>query len=58
MKATGKVEAKESSKPAKKTIRVLLDKDVLAWLKKDGAGYQTRVNKMLRERMMKELEGR
>jgi uncharacterized protein (DUF4415 family) len=31
--------------------------DVLAWLKKDGAGYQTRVNRMLRERMMKDLEG-
>jgi uncharacterized protein (DUF4415 family) len=32
--------------------------DVLAWLKKDGQGYQTRVNRMLRERMLKDLEGR
>jgi uncharacterized protein (DUF4415 family) len=31
---------------------------VLAWLKKDGQGYQTRVNRMLRERMLKDLEGR
>jgi uncharacterized protein (DUF4415 family) len=31
---------------------------VLAWLKKDGRGYQTRVNRMLRERMLKDLEGR
>ena len=30
----------------------------LAWLKKDGQGYQTRVNRMLRERMLKDLEGR
>jgi uncharacterized protein (DUF4415 family) len=35
-----------------------LDADVLAWLKKDGQGYQTRVNRMLRERMLKDLEGR
>jgi hypothetical protein len=34
-----------------------LDADVLAWLKKDGQGYQTRVNRMLRERMLKDLEG-
>jgi uncharacterized protein (DUF4415 family) len=37
---------------------VWLDADVPAWLKKDGQGYQTRVNRMLRERMMKDLEGR
>jgi uncharacterized protein (DUF4415 family) len=28
---------------------------VLAWLKKDGDGYQTRVNQMLRERMLEGL---
>jgi len=28
---------------------------VLAWLKKDDDGYQTRVNQMLRERMLAEL---
>jgi uncharacterized protein (DUF4415 family) len=31
---------------------------VLAWLKKDGDGYQTRVNQMLRERMLAELKGK
>jgi uncharacterized protein (DUF4415 family) len=31
---------------------------VVAWLKKDGQGYQTRANQMLRERILKELEGR
>jgi uncharacterized protein (DUF4415 family) len=30
-----------------------LDADVIAWLKKDGPGYQTRANMLLRERMMK-----
>ena len=55
MKATGKGEARESSKPAKKTVRVLLDKDVVAWLKKDGWGWNMRANQMLREQMMKDL---
>jgi uncharacterized protein (DUF4415 family) len=30
---------------------------VIAWLKKDGQGYQTRTNQMLRDRMLKDLEG-
>ncbi len=33
-----------------------LDADVIAWLKKDGDGYQTRVNQMLREKMLEELK--
>ncbi len=45
-------------RPLKEAVSLRLDADVLAWLKKDGAGYQTRVNQMLRERMMKDLEGR
>jgi len=32
-----------------------LDADVLAWFKKQGRGYQTRINQTLREVMM---EGR
>jgi hypothetical protein len=35
-----------------------LDADGFAWLKKDGQGVQTRANQMLRERMLKDLEGR
>ncbi len=58
MKATRKAKAKEGSAPAKKTIRVSLDANVLAWLKKDGRGWQARANQMLREEMMKDLEGR
>jgi uncharacterized protein (DUF4415 family) len=45
-------------RPVKQTISARLDSDVLAWLKKDGQGYQTRMNRILRERMMKDLEGR
>jgi uncharacterized protein (DUF4415 family) len=37
---------------------VALDSDVLAWLKKDGRAWNARANRMLRERMMKDLEGR
>ena len=31
---------------------------MIAWLKKDGVGVQTRANQMLREWMLKDLEGR
>jgi uncharacterized protein (DUF4415 family) len=42
-------------RPVKQAVSLRLDADVLAWLKKDGDGYQTRVNQMLRERMLAEL---
>jgi uncharacterized protein (DUF4415 family) len=42
----------------KQSVSLRLDADVIAWLKKDGAGYQTRANRMLRERMLQELEGK
>jgi uncharacterized protein (DUF4415 family) len=44
-------------RPLKEAVSLRLDADVLAWLKKDGQGYQTRANQILRERMMKDLEG-
>jgi uncharacterized protein (DUF4415 family) len=37
----------------KKAVSLRLDADVIAWLKKDGAGYQTRANNILRERMLR-----
>ena len=43
-------------RPVKQAVSLRLDADVLAWLKKDGDGYQTRVNQMLRERMLAELD--
>lgn len=45
-------------RPIKKAVSLRLDVDVLEWLKKDGQGYQTRANQMLRERMLEELGSR
>lgn len=41
-------------RPIKQAVSLRLDADVLAWLKKGGGKYQTRVNQMLRERMLKD----
>jgi uncharacterized protein (DUF4415 family) len=42
-------------KPIKKTINVRLDADILEWLKEDGRGYQSRMNAILREEMLKSI---
>jgi uncharacterized protein (DUF4415 family) len=34
--------------PAKATITIRIDVDVLAWFRQDGRGYQTRINHVLR----------
>ena len=41
-------------RPIKQAVSLRLDSDVVAWLKKDGKGYQTRANRILRERMLRE----
>ena len=38
-------------RPIKKPLTIRLDADVLAWLKAQGRGYQTRINKLLRAAM-------
>jgi uncharacterized protein (DUF4415 family) len=38
-------------RPVKKSLTIRLDADVLAWLKGQGRGYQTRINKLLRAAM-------
>lgn len=43
----------EFFRPIKKQITVRIDADILAWLKSDGNGYQTRLNQVLREAMEK-----
>jgi uncharacterized protein (DUF4415 family) len=43
-------------KPVKQAVSMRLDADVVAWLKQAGPGYQTRVNRILREKMMVEAE--
>ena len=37
--------------PAKQLVTIRLDTDVVAWLKRNGRGYQTRANKILRSVM-------
>jgi uncharacterized protein (DUF4415 family) len=37
--------------PAKQQLTIRLDADVLAWLKANGRGYQTRINRILRSAM-------
>lgn len=34
--------------PPKKQVTIRLDADVLDWLKENGRGYQTRINRILR----------
>ncbi|MES2392237.1 MAG: BrnA antitoxin family protein [Acidobacteriota bacterium] len=43
-------------RPVKKAVSLRLDADVIEWLKKDGDGYQTRANQLLRERMLEDLK--
>lgn len=38
-------------RPTKKSLTIRIDADVLAWLKAQGKGYQTRINGYLREAM-------
>ena len=38
-------------RPIKEPVTVRLDADVLAWLRSQGAGYQTRINALLRRAM-------
>jgi uncharacterized protein (DUF4415 family) len=38
-------------RPIKKSLTIRVDADVLAWLKGQGKGYQTRINGILREAM-------
>ena len=41
-------------RPVKQAVSMRLDADVVAWLKQPGRGYQTRANRILRDRMLEE----
>jgi uncharacterized protein (DUF4415 family) len=43
-------------RPVKQQLTVRLDADVVAWLRRQGKGYQTRLNRMLREAMLQDLK--
>jgi uncharacterized protein (DUF4415 family) len=44
-------------KVIKKPVTLRLDADVLAWFKKQGRGYQTRINQALRKVVAAERKG-
>jgi uncharacterized protein (DUF4415 family) len=44
-------------RPLKKPVTLRLDADVLAWFKKGGRGYQTRINLALRKAVAGERKG-
>ena len=43
-------------RPLKRPVTLRLDADVLAWFKKDGRRYQTRINSALRKVMEREMK--
>ena len=45
-------------KPRKTSTTVRIDADVLAWLRSQGRGYQTRLNAILRREMLQALKTR
>ena len=47
---------REMFRPRKSSTTVRMDSDVLEWLKSQGKGYQTRMNAILRDAMLKELK--
>jgi len=42
-------------RPVKHQLTVRLDADVVAWLRRQGRGYQTRLNNVLRKAMLDDL---
>jgi uncharacterized protein (DUF4415 family) len=43
-------------RPVKQQLTVRLDADVVAWLRRQGKGYQTRLNQVLREAMLDDIK--
>lgn len=43
-------------RPIKQQLTLRIDADVLDWFKKQGRGYQTRINELLRDAMTKEAK--
>ena len=48
-------EERRMFKPVKVAVTCKLDADIVAWLKRDGKGYQTRLNGILRQAMAQSL---
>ena len=45
-------------RPRKQQVTLRIDADVLAWLRRGGKGYQSRLNSVLREAMLQQLRGK
>ena len=45
-------------RPVKKQVTLRVDADVLAWLRKQGKGYQSRANALLRAAMLRDVKGK
>jgi len=45
-------------RPRKQQVTLRIDADVLAWLRHDGKGYQSRLNSVLRNAMIEQLHGK
>ena len=45
-------------RPFKRQLTVRLDADVIAWLRQQGKGYQTRLNGLLRAAMLEDMGGK
>jgi uncharacterized protein (DUF4415 family) len=46
----------EFYRPLKKPVTLRLDADVLAWFRREGRRYQTRINQALRQVMEQEVK--
>ena len=45
-------------RPVKRQLTLRLDADVIAWLRRQGRGYQTRANALLRKAMIEDVRSR
>lgn len=45
-------------RPRKQQVTLRIDADVLAWLRAQGKGYQSRLNALLRSAMIEQLNGK
>ncbi|HZP22055.1 MAG TPA: BrnA antitoxin family protein [Terriglobales bacterium] len=45
-------------RPRKQQVTLRIDADVLAWLRRGGKGYQSRLNSLLRTAMLEQLRGK
>jgi len=45
-------------RPVKQQLTVRVDADVLAWLRSEGRGYQTKLNAILRQAMVRDVTKR